>query len=161
MDNGFPSAEWVVRDGANGVGTAPRESFPTPLPSLAVAGLAFVLALALLKARRPAWLLGALLLAVLPGAVLIFAVRADAPLKRGELAANERSAIEAMHKKAPWPATRVRVVREDDDVVFPLGRYAFPSRPTTDAPQVELELLGTSLSLQCTGTEHVVCGVAP
>jgi hypothetical protein len=55
------------------------------------------------------------------------------------------------------------VVREDDDVLFPVGRYVLPSRPPVDAG-VLLELRGPSLVTACRtdeGNGHRVCGSGP
>jgi len=63
-----------------------------------------------------------------------------------------------------WPRTSAQVVREDDDVLFPVGRYALPSRPPLGDAGVHLELRGPSLAPDCRTDEasgHRVCGSGP
>lgn len=133
-----------------------------------VAGVAMALALGVLRTqaagRARGWLLAGLLtLGALPGLWQVLTQRADAPPSRGELAGEVREAVAAVQAEVGWPRTRARVVREDDDVLFPVGRYALPSRPPLDAG-VLLELRGPSLRAACRteeATGHRVCGSGP
>ena len=59
-----------------------------------------------------------------------------------------------------WPEP-VAVVRDDDDVLFPLGRYAIPTRTALDAGVHTIELRGTRLSVTCRGYAPIICGDAP
>ncbi|MBL8955155.1 MAG: hypothetical protein JNK82_30540 [Myxococcaceae bacterium] len=157
----FPlgSPEAIVLDGANGVGGAPRRGFPDAGLSSALAIAALAVAVVLLRRSRPAVAV-ALLLAAVPGAICVLVLRADAPLKRPALAREVSEAIEDVHTAAPWPETAVAVVAEDDDVLFPVGRYAIPARPPPAAGAVRLELRGDGLDVECTtdaGTAVVVC----
>lgn len=129
--------------------------------------VALALALGVLRTRlhtrRGPLLAGLLLLGALPGLWQVLTQRADAPASRGALAGEVREAVAAVQAEVGWPATRARVVREDDDVLFPVGRYALPSRPPLDAG-VQLELRGPSLQAACfteAATGHRVCGSGP
>ncbi len=131
-------------DGANGVSGAPRQHFPDAAVAGGVAGLAFVLTVLLLR-KRTSWIFAVMLLGAVPGAWLVLGARADAPLQRAALAVAVEGTISQIETAAPWPGTKV--VREDDDVLFPLTRYAVPTRGDTSG--VELEVRGSSLSAQC------------
>lgn len=157
--------EALVLDGANGVSGQPRRDFPDAAPATALALTVAVLAAVVLRSRWGRSLLpGALLLTALPGAWCVLVTRADAPPARGALAATVSSSLAEVQASAPWPHGAVRVAHEDDDVLFPLGRYALPSRPEVAAPAVTLELRGASLGVRCAPAPrpgHVVCGAAP
>jgi hypothetical protein len=160
----FPlgTAEAIVLDGANSLGGAPRQHFPSAQSSAVVAVVAALVALAFLK-RRPAVVLLVLLVAAIPGLVSLLVLRADAPTRRGGLATVIEARVTELKARARWPSGAVRVVREEDDVWFPLGRYALPGRPTPLGPAVELELVGASLGEGCRDdatSGHVVCGAA-
>lgn len=155
--------ESIVLDGANGVLAEPRQHFPHGLAFTVVALLVLVGAWAWLRpGARRAGLAVLLLVAAAPGLVGVLVLRADAPLRRGELARTVATAVATLETNAPWPGP-VAVVREEDDVRFPLGRYAVPSRPAPASPTVELELVGTKLATDChldAATRHLVCGDA-
>ncbi len=158
-DDSFPLAkpEAVVLDGANGVSGAPRKGFPDAALSSALAIGALVAALLLLRRARPAVAV-ALLLAAVPGAICVLALRADAPLRRPALARSVEQAVDRVRAAAPWPGATVDVVAEDDDVVFPIGRYAVPARPPAPAGAVQLELRGDGLDVTCAADAgHTVC----
>ena len=112
-----------------------------------------------LRARRSV-LAVLLLAAAVPGAIGVLVWRGDAPARRDELAEEVQEAVEEIETRAPWPGP-VAVVRETDDVRFPLGRYALPTRSTPATPSVELELVGGKLATDCApdpATQHIVCG---
>lgn len=158
-------AEAILLDGANSVSGQPRAGFSAAVASSAVAVVAGIVVFAWLRGRRPRWLLAALaVVAAAPGAWCVLALRGDAPLKRPAMAARIESSLGTLERQAPWPATPVAIVHEDDDVLFPLGRYAWPSRPALHAPSARIELRGASLDVECApdlarGT--VVCREAP
>ncbi len=157
--------ESVVLDGANGVLAEPRQHFPhAPLFSV-IAVVALVGAFLWLRpGARRLGLFAALLLAAVPGSVVVVALRADAPLRRDALAEQLDDTLDEVQAHAPWPGPPVAVVKEEDDVLFPLGRYALPARPSGVTPAVELELLGHRLDVTCrrgVPARHVVCGGAP
>ncbi len=151
--------EAIVIDGANGVTNAPRAHFPNAGWELVVAVAATVVAIAFRKHRRV--LPALLVVAALPGFLHVFWRRADAPLNRGALASQVRSTMREFAKFAPWPRDAVRVVHEDDDVLFPLLRYARPTRPSSDGG-VTLEVRGASLRVKCSVVaRHIVCRSGP
>jgi len=159
----FPlgTVESILIDGANGISGAPRAHFPQATASLGLSLAAFALALGLLWKRRRVAVLGLLLLAAAPGLWALLVLRADAPAKRPGLAATISSTLSELEARGAWPGSAVQVVREDDDVLFPLGRYAIPGRPPRSVPQVELELRGPLLGQGCqqvASTRRVVCG---
>jgi hypothetical protein len=156
-------AESILLDGANSVSGQPRQGFPGASLSSGVAVVMLVAALVLLRRRRPRWLLAVLLLAAaVPGAVCVLTLRGDAPHRRGALAATLTTTLARVEQAAPWPGPPVQVVHEDDDVLFPLGRYALPARPPPSTPATQLELRGGVLDVACaTAGERVVCGAAP
>lgn len=153
--------EAIVLDGANGVLAEPRQHFPhaTLFSVVALGALAGALLWQRRGARRSA-LAALLLAAAVPGAVGVLVLRGDAPARRDELADEVEAAVEEIEARAPWPGP-VAVVRETDDVRFPLGRYALPTRARPATPAVELELVGSKLDTDCEpnpATRHVVCG---
>lgn len=158
-------AEAILLDGANSVSGQPRAGFPSAVTSSAVAVVTVLVVFAWLRDRRPRWLLAATaILAALPGAWCVVALRADAPLARPAMAARVETTLATLEAVAPWPGAPVAIVHEDDDVLFPLGRYAWPTRPAVTAPSTRLELRGGSLDVQCAPDQvrgTVVCGGAP
>lgn len=157
-------AEAILLDGANSVSGQPRAGFPGAVASSLAAVVAVVVVLWWLRGqRRGRWLAGLALAAALPGAWCVLVSRADAPLARPAMARRVETALATLEAVAPWPGTPVAIVHEDDDVLFPLGRYAWPARPAVTSA-VRVELRGGSLDVQCApdvvrGT--VVCGGAP
>lgn len=151
--------ETIVIDGANGVTRAPREHFPNAGWELLIALVATGVALVFRKNRRV--LPALLLIAALPGFLHVFWKRADAPLNRGSLAAQVRSTMREFAKFAPWPRDAVKVVHEDDDVLFPLLRYARPTRPSSDGG-ITMEVRGSSLRVKCSVVaRHITCRSGP
>ena len=153
------TAEAVVLDGANGVTGAPRAHFPWAVWSVPLA-LALVVLSRLALTRGKRWWLPALLcVAALPGLWEVLLVRADAPMKRFDMAEVVRNTLAEMQRLAPWPDAGPG--REDDDVLFPLARYAIPGRKAP-SPAVILDTRGGKLGQGCQvdGT-HVVCGAGP
>ncbi|MBK7864890.1 MAG: hypothetical protein IPJ65_41095 [Archangiaceae bacterium] len=154
--------ESIVLDGANAVMGDPRAHFPRAGLSLGLSAAMLVLGVLFLR-RRPRWLALLLAASMLPGLWQVVAVRADAVPHRGELARAVRRTLDDVQAKAPWPGP-VRVVREDDDVLFPLVRYAVPTRPPVSGPAVELEVRAGPLGAPC-GLDpvsgHLVCGAGP
>jgi hypothetical protein len=130
-----------------------------------VAALALGVALGWWRTRLRRPLLGGLLLlGALPGLALVMAQRGDAPPSRGAMAQQVEAAIAAVQLEVGWPRTFAQVVREDDDVLFPVGRYALPSRPPLADAGSLLELRGPSLEAGCRtdeATGHRVCGSGP
>ena len=139
-------------DGANGVTSAPRAHFPQGGWWL---GLAILVALIVRVVKRPLILLGMLVVGSIPGFVHLLVLRADAPLKRGEMAGAIKTTLEDLQQHAPWPQSQVSVVREDD-TMFPLGRYALPSR---GAGSLEVELRD-GVGVCRVETQRVICGGA-
>lgn len=121
--------ESILLDGGNGVSAASRAHFPDAALYFGLALVVLVVARAL--PRRPWVALGLLVLGAVPGLVHVLAFRADAPLARPAFAGLIRQRVDELKARAPWPG-QVQVVREEDDVFFPLGRYALPSRPVVD-----------------------------
>lgn len=157
FDDSFPlaSPEAIVLDGANGVGGAPRRGFPDAGLTSAISVAAVVAAVFLLRRSQKALAI-ALLLAAVPGALCVLLLRADAPLSRPALAREVSEAIQRVKARAPWPGV-VEVTHEDDDVLFPIGRYAVPSRPPAAPGALQLELRGDGLDVTCVGSPTVVC----
>jgi hypothetical protein len=143
------SAERIVLDGANGINGAPRQHFPDGGLFSLVSVVVVVLTVGALKRRFASLVPLLLALAALPGLVGLLVLRADAPASRGALAARVSQTLGQLEAQAPWPQTPVHVGYEDDDVLFPLGRYAWPSRPEGASGAVELELRGDSLDVVC------------
>lgn len=149
-------------DGANSVSGAPRAHFPEAALSLSVAGLALLVTVVAVRTKRAALVVPALLgLAALPGLFALVVRRADAPMNRAALTALVKVGVNDLKAQAAWPQASLQVVRDDDDVLFPLARYAWPSRGAVDGG-VELELRGSALITAChheAASGHVVCGV--
>lgn len=164
-DASFPlsTPESIVLDGANSVTGAPRQHFPDAPLSL---GLAAVVLIATFVALRTRWARVVvpvlLLVAAVPGLSAVLFLRADAPGRRAPLTALVRVGVNDLQRVARWPDQAVRVTRDDDDVLFPLARYAWPSRPVALDGGVEVELRGSSLMTACRHDAVVgrtVCGV--
>lgn len=153
------TAESVVLDGANAVTHAPRMHFPQGGPFVAFAVIVVVVARALFT-RGPKWALPVLLgIAALPGLYEVLVARPDAPMHRAEMTAEIASTLGAMQRLAPWPGSVAG--EEDDDVLFPLSRYAIPGRKPLGVPGPILETHGSKLDVPCTvDGRHVRCGVA-
>lgn len=151
--------EAVLLDGANGVTNASRQHFPDATLMLAIAA---VVAVAVRWIRRPALVAALLLGASIPGFVHVLALRGDAPLARPKAAAAITTTVSDLQAKVPWPGTPVKVVHEEDDVLFPLGRYAVPGRVEPQGAAVELELgLGLLGSTCVEQPPRVTCGARP
>jgi hypothetical protein len=149
-DSALTTPESVVLDGANGVSLEPRQHFPQGPLSLAFGALTLVVVLLVFRLKRSRGAVAGLLLGTaLPGLWLVVATRADAPLRRVAMTAPLRSSLAEVMSKVPWPRTPVTVLAEEDDVLFPLVRYALPTRPRLDAGALELEVRGHSLPLRC------------
>jgi hypothetical protein len=144
------TAESILIDGANGMTSAPRAHFPHAGWAL---GLALGVALIVRLVKRPLILLGLLVVGSTPGFVHLLVLRADAPSKRWQLAGAIRTTLDDLQRAAPWPHGQVSVVREDDSV-FPLGRYALPSR---GAGAIEVELRDGEGVCRVEAT-RVICG---
>jgi hypothetical protein len=151
------SPEAIVIDGANGVTQAPRQHFPHANREFAIALGALLVALALRKyAMR--WVPLVLVAAAIPGFLHVFVWRGDAPGKRSELSREVNETMVEFSRVAPWPSARVNVVYEEDDVLFPLLRYARPTREKFDGG-IPLEVIGTNLQMTCTEKpDRIVCG---
>ncbi len=156
------TAESVVIDGANGVTQAPRQHFPEAGWAIGAAVIVAALTLMLRRARAAMAIRvvsGLLLLGSAPGLIQVFGARADAPLHRPRVAEAVRSTLNTLAAAAPWPAP-IEVVREDDDVLFPLGRYAVPVRARSRPQALEVIIRGSRLQLSCSTPhqgEPVVC----
>lgn len=154
------SPEAIVIDGANGVTQAPRQHFPDAMVEGGVAVFAVLVALVLRRFAARAVPLVLVALAV-PGFLHVFVWRGDAPGKRGELSREVSETMVEFARVAPWPAARVNVVYEEDDVLFPLLRYARPTREAADGG-VALEVIGTNLQMTCVEKPgRIVCGDTP
>lgn len=153
------TTEAVLLDGANGVTNAPRQHFPHGMWFVVAA---LVIAVVVRVVKRPAVVAVLLGLAAVPGFVHVLALRADAPLRRGGSVEPIARTLSELHAAAPWPATPVKVTREDDEL-FPLGRYAFPNRVEVVGTPLEVELRGGPIGAQPCRQEHVriTCGSAP
>lgn len=152
------TAEAVVLDGANGVTQAPRAHLGF---SGVVLLLGAALALRVLFSRGPRWLWPVVLgVAAVPGLVEVLVVRADAPVKRISMAKVVRSTLAEMQALAPWPAAVAG--QEEDDVLFPLARYAIPGRRPSPPTGVVLDVRGGRLGAGCQVLAgHVQCGAPP
>lgn len=140
----------ILIDGANGVTSAPRGHFPYGGVWI---GVAIFVALIVRVVKRPLVLLALLFAGALPGFLHVLVLRADAPLKRGGLAASIKATLDDVQHHVPWPQSQVSVVREDDSL-FPVGRYALPSR---NSGPLELELRdGEGVCRQV--EQRVICG---
>ncbi len=149
------TSESILIDGANGVTSAPRADFPHGGLWLALAFIVVVVARLL---KRPALTVVLLLLGAVPGFIHVVALRADAPVHRGALTDSITRTLSSMQSQVPWPKSQVSVVREDD-LLFPLGRYALPNR--TVGP-VEVELRDGPLGAGCRQeAQRVICGAGP
>jgi hypothetical protein len=147
------TTESLVIHGANGVSQPPRPSWPW-LSLGAVLLLAVVLRRTARKPSQHRTAMCAALAMVLAGASMpglwqVFVARADAPLKRTGAAAVIVQTLSELKQIAPWPAA-VAVSHEDDDVMFPLTRYAVPTRQFQKQPVLTLETYGTTLRQRCT-----------
>ena len=148
------TSESILIDGANAVTSAPRAHFPHGGLWL---GLAFIVVVVARLLKRPALTVVLLLLAAVPGLIHVVVLRADAPVQRGALAASIATTLSSLQAQVPWPQRQVSVVREDD-LFFPLGRYALPSR--TVGP-IEVELRNGPLGHGCREeAQRVICGSA-
>lgn len=151
--------EAVLLDGANGVTNAPREHFPDATVML---GIAVAVAVSARWIRKPAFVAALLLGASVPGFVHVLALRGDAPLNRGASTSAITTSLADLQRRLPWPQTSVKVVHEEDDVLFPLGRYALPSRPEPAGTPLELELGVGPLGSTCREAHvRLVCGGRP
>ena len=152
------TSESILLDGANGVSSAPRAHFPEAAWCLA---LAVVTVVVVRVVKRPAVALVLLGLGAIPGLVHVLALRADAPIHRGVMTSAIRTTLDDLQTRVPWPQSQVKVVHEEDDVLFPLGRYALPSRPEPDGG-LELELRAGPLGQPCRReNQRVICGGGP
>ena len=153
------TAEAIVLDGANGVTGAPRAQFPHG-PEMF--GVAIVVAWGLWALQRRRLGRGAaivMILAAVPGLFQVLHTRADSPSRRSEMAAAIQVTLSDLQTRVPWPKVRPRIVREEDDVLFPLGRYALPERLSTKLGPEELELLHGPLGKPCVQEGlRTVCG---
>lgn len=147
------TTEALVIDGANGVTRASREGFPEATLSLGLFGAALIIAIVLVR-RAPKWLPVILFAPAALGLFHVFVARGDAPASRGATAAPIKSSIEAIQAAAPWPIVPITVVRDEDDVTFPLSRYAVPVRPPSTIG-VQLGVMGSALPLRCSVTGAV------
>lgn len=153
------TTEAIIIDGANGITHGPREGFPDSGWSLGLFALT-VLVGAMVARKAPRWLLALLVLPAAPGLWHLLAVRADAPLNRGQTAAAISSSVQALQTVAPRTSP-VHFLREDDGHTFPLTRYAVPSRPRTGPEAVQLDVRDAPLPLKCERTDNSVhCGAA-
>lgn len=151
--------EAVLIDGANGVTSAPRQHFPDATVMLAIALTA---AVAVRWIKKPALVAALLLGASVPGFVHVLALRGDAPMKRGAAARAITTTLSELQTRLPWPQTSVKVVHEEDDVLFPLGRYALPSRKDPSGTPLELELGAGPLGSTCREAHvRLICGGRP
>lgn len=150
------TSESILIDGANGVTSAPRAHCPHAGVWLAVA---IVVAVVVRLARRPVVAVTLLVLGSLPGLVHVLALRADSPIRRGAMSDSIKVTLGDLQTRVPWPQSQVTVVREEDDVLFPLGRYALPSR--TGGP-LELVIGAGPLGQACRQEGlRVTCGAPP
>jgi hypothetical protein len=154
------SNESIVIDGANSVSGAPGHQFAHAGLSLGAALLALVFAVFVLRRAWVSRLLATCLaLAALPGLVCVLVLRADAPTRRPALARAVTSTLEVLAPHTRWPANPVTVSGEDDGVLFPLLRYALPSRPSRSEEQLEVH--GSSLDLRCARTAAKITCESP
>jgi hypothetical protein len=145
------TTEALVIHGANGVTRAAREGFPDAGWQGGVGLAALVLGLIVLRARG-AWRRPAVTLALVAGGfaglIQVALVRADAPVSRWMTVVPIRQSLETLAHLAPWPSP-VAFIREEDDVTFPLTRYAVPTRRPGPAA-VTLDVRGSALPITCT-----------
>jgi hypothetical protein len=127
---------------------------------LALSVVALVVAIVLSRRAKAKALLAVVLgVAALPGLWCVLVQRADAPLRRGELAASVTTTLGVLTPYTGWPTAPASVTYEEDDVLFPLLRYAMPSRPAGGA--AKLSVRGSSLDARCVQVAHGVdCGAA-
>ena len=150
------TSESILIDGANGVTSAPRAHFPQAGAWLAAA---IIVAVVVRLVKRPVVAVALLAIGSLPGLVHVLALRADSPIRRGALTDSIRVTLGDLQRRVPWPQSQVTVVREEDDVLFPLGRYALPSR--TGGP-LELVIGAGPLGQVCRQeSQRVICGGTP
>lgn len=164
-DHPLATPESILIDGPNGVTGAPRAGFPERAPSLGLGLVVALLVALLLRTRAPRGLLVVLLaMGAGPGLVAL-SLRADAPHRRGALAAVVSAGLSDLARVAPGPVAPVTLVRDDADVLFPLSRYTWPSRPVEDAgTSLHIDLRGPSLTTACRASLEspvIVCGVGP
>lgn len=153
------TSESILLDGANGVSSAPRAHFPQATAWLVVAVVVLVVVRVV---KRPGVAVVLLLLGAIPGLVHVLALRADAPLHRSAMTDSIAVTLTDLQTRVPWPQSQVSVVHEEDDVLFPLGRYALPSRPAPAGAALELELRGGPLGKPCRQENlRVICGAGP
>ena len=154
------SPEAIVIDGANGVTQAPRQHFPQAAQEFGIALLAVLVALTLRRfAAR--WVPLVLVALAVPGFLHVFVWRGDAPVKRRELSREVSETMAEFARVAPWPSARVNVAYEEDDVLFPLLRYARPTREAFDGG-TPLDVVGTNLQMTCAEKSgRIVCGDTP
>ena len=152
------TTESILIDGANGVTAASRAHFPEGGVFLVVAVVVAVLARVV---KRAAVVVAVLLIGALPGLVQVLALRADAPFKRGAMTDSIGVTLSDLQRRAPWPSSQAQVIHEEDDVLFPLGRYALPSRPVVDGG-IAVELLAGPVGQPCRLEGPLVtCGARP
>jgi len=102
---------------------------------------------------------GRFLAGALPGLAVVLWFRADAPVNRPEVARVIERDLGQLQAAVPWPMTPVNVVREDDDVLFPLGRYALADPSERAARRDAAGVVGSQLGAGCrTEANQVVCG---
>ncbi len=89
-----------------------------------------------------------LVFAAIPGLVHVLWLRGDAPLLRPHTAQTIHSTLDALQRLAPWPEP-IAVTHEDDDVMFPLARYAVPTRSPAHGDARQLETYGATLLQGC------------
>ncbi|MDP1823931.1 MAG: hypothetical protein Q8L48_11840 [Archangium sp.] len=156
VTSALATCESILIDGANGVTSAPRAHFPQAGLWLAVA---IAVAVVVRLVRRPAVAVALLALGSLPGLVHVLVLRADAPFARVAMTDSIKVTLDDLQTRVPWPQSQVTVVREEDDVLFPLGRYALPSR--TRGP-LELVIGAGPMGQTCQReSQRVTCGVTP
>ena len=149
-------------DGANAVGAESRQQFPDATLSLVLAALALIVTVGVLRRRSKRALVAiALALTAIPGATMVLVRRADAPLHRPATAQLVRATLDDLQHRMPWPQTAVQVTREDDDVLYPLVRYALPTRAVFPPPTMWLDARGGLLGPRCSGDQRLICGVGP
>ncbi|MFT3707042.1 MAG: hypothetical protein QM817_05170 [Archangium sp.] len=152
------TTEQLVIDGTNGVTRASREQFPEASYSLGAFVVAALIAAVLVR-KAPKWLPVLLFVPAAFGLFHVFVARGDAPLHRGAVATQVSTSLDVLKDRAAWPVQSVALLREDDDVTFPLSRYAVPARPPVNATAVQLEVRGTQLPLHCRDeAQRVICG---
>lgn len=147
---GLSTTEALVIDGANGVTRAPRLGFPDAGWQLALGVVVLLAALVVGRTRlgsRRAVLAAVLLAGAGLGLVHVAVLRADAPLARWQAASPIVDSMESLARVTPWPAP-IAFSREDDDVTFPLTRYAAPTR-AAGTPAVTLDVRGTTFPVTC------------